>query len=479
MKLMPVLALVFSLMALAPTSHAQDATKPDPDQEAARSPWLELTSDERREVERFASAYKAFMHEAKTELTFVAEAVELAREAGFVELTQTSNLTPGARFYDVNRDRAMALIVVGDEEMLEGFQVLGAHIDSPRLELKPRALYEAQGFALFQTNYHGWIKTYQWTNIPLALMGRVDKKDGSTIPISVGNQPGDPVFVIADLSPHVDSQLRERTAPEVIELEEMDPLVGHIPASAQRGVKAAVAAYLEQTYGIETDDLVSAELALVPAMPPRDVGFDRGLMAIYGQDDRASGYAALRAALDTRAPSRTAIAYLVDNEEVGNVNNTGSSSTYLVDLMGLLLLRQMGEDYQEHVLRRALRATRVVSADVNPGLHPIWPSAWEPTNAPRLGHGINLKLYGRGFNANSEYIAWIRAMLDEEDIPWQTATYKVGPAGGGTIGATLSDDNMEVIDFGIPILSIHTPYSVSSKLDVYYLYRAMKAFCLR
>jgi len=479
MKPMAAVALAVSLTVLAAGAHAQQAATPDSNEEAPRSPWLELTPYERQEVERFASEYKSFMHEAKTELSFVTEALALARQAGFAELTGSSKLTPGARFYDVNRDRALALIVVGNEPMQEGFQVLGAHIDSPRLELKPRALYESEAFALFQTNYHGWIKTYQWTNIPLALMGRVDKKDGTTVRISVGNRPGEPVFVIADLSPHVDEQLRERTAVDAIELEELDPVVGHIPLDAQHGVKAAVAAYLEQTYGIGTDDLVSAELALVPATPPRDVGFDRGLMAAYGQDDRASGYTALRAALDTSSPSRTCIAYLVDNEEVGNVNNTGSASTYLVDLMGRLLLRRMGEDFKEHVLRRALRATRVVSADVNPGMHPIWPSAWEPTNAPRLGHGVNLKLYGRGFNANSEYIAWIRAMLDEEGIPWQTATYKVGRAGGGTIGATLSDDNMEVIDFGIPILSIHTPYSVSSKLDVYNLYRAMKAFCRR
>jgi aspartyl aminopeptidase len=217
MMRMPVVALAVSLTAFAPGLRAQEASRPSSDHEAPPSHWLALTPDEREDVERFASEYKAFMSEAKTELSFVAEALELAREAGFAELTEDSKLTPGARFYDVNRDRALALIVVGDERMQDGFQVLGAHIDSPRLELKPRALYESEGFALFQTNYHGWIKTYQWTNIPLALMGRVDKKDGTTIRISVGNRPGEPVFIIADLSPHVDEQLRERTAMEVID----------------------------------------------------------------------------------------------------------------------------------------------------------------------------------------------------------------------------------------------------------------------
>ncbi|HSF15318.1 MAG TPA: aminopeptidase 1 [Vicinamibacteria bacterium] len=440
------------------------------------SSWATLTDETRAAMEAHASAYKTFMKETKTELHFVREAVRLAREAGFSELTDGSRLSPGARFYDVNRDRTLTLIVVGQRPVKEGFQVVGAHIDSPRLELKARPLYEKEGFALFQTNYHGGIKTYQWTNLPLALMGRVDLKNGRTVWISVGNEEDQPTFLIADLSPHVDAQLRERRAREAIELEELDPIVGHVPASGAGGVKQAVVEYLRKTYEIELDDLVSAELALVPALAPRDVGFDQGLMAIYGQDDRLSGYAALRAILDSPDPDLTAIAYLVDNEEVGNVNNTGADSTYLVDLMGRLLYEEMGEAFREHWLRRALRSTRVLSSDVNPGINPMWPDAWEEGNAPRLGQGVNLKMYGRGFNANSEYTAWIRKVLDDAHVPWQVATYKVGRAGGGTIGRALADDNMEVIDLGVPVLSIHTPYSVSSKLDVYSLYRAMHAF---
>ncbi|MGH9336293.1 MAG: aminopeptidase 1, partial [Vicinamibacteria bacterium] len=358
----------------------------------------------------------------------------------------------------------------------EGFHVVGAHIDSPRLELKARPLYEKEEFALFQTNYHGGIKTYQWTNLPLALMGRVDLKDGRTVWISVGNRPEEPTFIVADLSPHVDFDLRDRKYGDVIQHEELDPLVGHIPAAAGAGVRSSVIDHLRSEYSIGLDDLVSAELALVPAMEPRDVGFDRGLMAMYGQDDRLSGYAALIAILDSPAPEHTAIAYLVDNEEVGNVNNTGADSSYLIDLLGRLLYMEMGSEFQDRWLRRALRATRVISSDVNPGIDPIWPSAWEETNAPRLGHGVNFKMYGRGFNANSEYTAWIRKLLDDAGVPWQIATYKVGRGGGGTIGGALADDNMEVIDIGVPVLSIHTPYSVSSKVDVYDLYRAMRAF---
>jgi aspartyl aminopeptidase len=468
-----VILLAFILCSSAPRVCAQTAPEPE-----RRSSWLALSDADRARVEEHASRYKTFMKEAKTELAFVREAVRILREAGFHELSESTRLAPGARLYDVNRDRALAVIVVGKADLKEGFRVVGAHIDSPRLELKARPLYEKEGFALFQTNYHGGIKTYQWTNLPLALMGRVDLKDGKTIWISVGNERDEPTFVIPDLSPHVDFDLRERKNRDVIQYEELDPLVGHIPPGVSGSVRDAIAGYLRTTYGIDLDDLVSAELALVPAMEPRDVGFDRGLMAIYGQDDRLSGYAALRAIVDSDSsgPDITSIAYLVDNEEVGNVNNTGSDSTYLVDLMGRLVYLEMGEHYQDHWLRRALRATKVLSSDVNPGIHPIWPDAWEPTNAPRLGYGVNFKLYGRGFNANSEYTAWIRKLLDDAGVPWQIATYKVGPAGGGTIGGTLSDDNMEVIDVGVPVLSIHTPYSVSSKVDVYHLYRAMRAF---
>ena len=447
-------------------------------QDEDASGWASLPDATRADVEAHASAYKDFMRVAKTELSFVREAVRRVEAAGFRELTDEAPLTPGARYYDVNRDRTLTVIVVGKLGFREGFRIAGAHIDSPRLELKARPLYEKEGFALFQTNYHGNIKTYQWTNIPLALMGRVDLKDGSTVWVSVGNEPEEPTFVIPDLSPHVDQSIRERSSRDAIEHEELDPLVGHIPGGSEESVKSAVEGYLRETYGVSIDDLVSAELALVPALEPRDVGFDRGLMAIYGQDDRLSGFAALQAVIEADSPQYTAIAYLVDNEEVGNVNNTGADSSYLVGLMGRLLFQEMGDSFREHWLRQALRSTKVISSDVNPGIHPTWPSAWEEGNAPRLGRGVNFKMYGRGFNANSEYTAWIRKVLDDSEIPWQVATYKVGRAGGGTIGGALADDNMEVIDFGVPLLSIHTPYSVSSKLDVYYLFRAMHAFFL-
>jgi len=436
--------------------------------------WSGLSAAEREAVLAYAEEYKDFLSRARTELSFVAEAVKLAQDAGFRPLNADSPLTPGARYYDVNRDRAMALIVVGNEPFRDGFRLIGAHIDSPRIELKGRPLYEREGFALFQTYTHGGIKNYQWVSLPLALMGHVDMKDGTRVPVSVGLKPEDPVLIIPDLSPHVDQDYRERMNRDVIGNEELDPIVASLP-DADNSISGAVLAYLESEYGIEENDLVSAELALVPAMMPRDVGLDRSLMAIYGQDDRLSGYAALRAIGEQDRLKRTAIAYLVDNEEVGNVNNTGASSTYIVDLMSKLVHRQRGDRYNDYDLRHALRQTRVVSSDVNPGIHPTWPDAWEVGNAPRLGHGVNFKLYGGGFNANSEYIAWTRAYFDAAGIAWQTATYK-DQSSGGTIGNSLSKDNMEVIDFGVPVLSIHSTYAVSSKVDVHMLYRAMAAF---
>lgn len=359
--------------------------------------------------------------------------------------------------------------------MRDGFHIIGSHIDSPRLELKGRPLYENSEFALFQTNYHGGIKFHQWTNLPLALLGRVDRKDGSVITLSVGLDPDDPVFMIPELSPHVDRGRGSQRLDDYLGPEDLDPVVGHIPG-AGNPVRQQILDYLASSYGITAADLVSAELSLVPAGAPRDMGFDRGLIAAYGQDDRLAAYTSMRALAELDTPEITAVAYLVDNEEVGNRNNTGAASAYYADLLSRLLLAELGDAYREPYLRSAMRGTRFVSIDVNPGVNPMNPGAWELGNAPKLGYGVNLKLYGQGNNANSEFIAWTRALLDANQIPWQTSTYKVGSAGGGTIGGVFSSQNNEVIDFGVPLLSIHTPYAVSSKIDVYSLYRAAAAF---
>ncbi len=467
-------AVVFSLILQVNAVSAEDKCA---GQAGCRSGWVGLSTNDKSRISDFAENYKKFIAVSRTELTSVAEVLKLVKSAGFKPWpADEGKVVRGGRYYDVNRDRSIALIVVGDASPEEGLRIVGAHIDTPRLELKGRPLYGSGEFALFETSNHGGIVNFQWTNVPLALVGRIDKKDGSTVQVSVGLKPEDPVFIIPGLSPHVDKDLHTRTYRDAVALEELDPVVGHLPSPNGANVAGMVAGYLKLAYDIELADLVSAELALVPAHDPRDVGFDRALVGAYGQDDILSAYVAVRALLDAKTPKYTSVAWLVDNEEVGNVNNTGAASGYLKDLIRQIVAADAGDKYSELMLSRVMAKAKVVSADLNPGINPVWPSAWEEKNAPRLGYGVNLKLYGRGFNARSEYLAWFRNVLDQNNIPWQTATYKVGKAGGGTIGSDISDDNMDVIDIGIPLLSIHTPMSISSKVDIYNFYRTLGAF---
>lgn len=469
-----LLAIVLVGSALPAIAQSDDACT---ESLRCESSWKGLSDAERTAVFAFAEDYKSFIHRARTELQFVTEAIEFAEANGFSALTDTTNLRPGTKVYEVNRDRTISLIVIGEEPLQNGFHVIGSHIDSPRLELKGRPLFENSEFALFQTNYHGGIKYHQWTNLPLALVGRIDRKDGSSVTISVGLDDDDPIFMIPELSPHVDRARNSQTLADFLGPEDLDPIVAHIPANdSDSNIVDQVLAHLAAEYNVSRADLVSAELSLVPAGAPRDMGFDRGMIAAYGQDDRLASYAAMRAIAEISNPQKTTMAYLVDNEEVGNRNNTGAGSDYFADLLSRLLYVELGDRYREPLFRSALRQTKFISIDVNPGVNPMNPGAWELGNAPKLGYGINLKLYGQGNNANSEFTAWTRQLLDSNDIPWQTSTYKVGSAGGGTIGGEFSAQNIEVIDFGVPLLSIHTPFAVSSKVDVYSLYEAALAF---
>jgi aspartyl aminopeptidase len=464
MRLVPFLALVAGLFA-APV-FAQEAD-PQPEQPA---------ETDRREIQAFAADYRDYLSEARTETTVVEESIRLAEARGFRELTEQSDLQPGAKLYRSNRGRALFLFVVGQQPFREGFRIAAAHIDAPHLDLKARPLKAGGKFAQLQTMPHGGLKTYQWVNLPLALVGRVFKKDGEVVRIKVGLRTGDPVFVIPDLAPHVDNSQRRRTSRGVIAGEEMDPIIYSRITEEESNVVKNAEAHLKTVYGIERDDLVSAELNFVPALAPTDVGFDGELIGAYGQDDRSSAYAALRALLETDAPHYSSLVFLANNEETGSNNNTGARSGALNDLLAELIYRQEGDDYRDVMTRRALQKTLVISGDANPGMHPIWPSSLERANAPELGKGVNFKVYGRGYSPNAEFTARLRRVFDEEEVPWQVMTYKIGSGGGGTLGHFLSDDNMEVIDIGIPILSLHSPFEVSSKSDVYALYRAMAAF---
>lgn len=473
----PRIVLLLAILGLAASPilkmHADDAGDAWANK---KSGWVLLTPAERHQVAEFAEDYKAYLDIARTAEGSTREMIRRARAAGFSDFTGAAQVKPGARLIIPDRGRALILAVIGSEPIVEGSHVVGAHHDSPHIDLKARPIYPAGGFALLKTIYYGAIKKYQWANRPLALLGRIDTTDGRTIDISIGLSSGDPVFVIPDNAPHSDSELRTRTYTNVLQGEELDPVAGSIPGEKDT-VALEVLKLLTSTYHIKEEDLVSAELALVPAARPADVGFDHGLVGAYGQDDRVSSFCAVRALEDLKGvPSHTALAYLSNFEEVGSVNNTGAGSRFLVSTIAQLVSAQRGPVYGELDLQRALHNSKVISADADDGVNPIFPGTEEPSNAARLGYGVAIKLYGGGFNAPSEYIAQLRALMDRNNIPWQTQTPKVDVGGGGTIGGFMSREDMEVIDLGVPLLSMHAPFEMSSKVDVWNFYRTMSAF---
>jgi len=446
-----------------------------------KSAWLLLTDAQRNDVENLTKDYKQYMSVAKTAMTSTREVMRLAKASGFAEFNSPSQVKAGARLIFLNRDRALILAVIGSEPMTAGSRVVGAHQDSPHIDLKARPIYVAGdgAFAMFRTIYYGGIKKYQWANLPLALVGRISTADGRTIDVNIGFNPGDPVFVIPDNAPHSDTELRNRTYTDVLKGEELDPVVGNRPAAntEKNAVAAEAERALTSTYKIREEDLVSSELALVPAAQPADVGLDHSMIGAYGQDDKLSSYCAARALMDTSGTPRfTALAYLANFEEVGSVNNTGAASAFLNATYAEIAGAQAGRGYNDLDLRRALRNSEVISADTNDGINPIFPSTSEATNAAKLSYGVAIKKYGRGFDATSELTAKMIALLDANNIPWQTQTPKVDVGGGGTIGGFMSREDMNVIDFGIPLLSMHSTYEISSKVDLWNFYRFMKAF---
>jgi aspartyl aminopeptidase len=441
-----------------------------------KAAWVLLSPAERTQAQVFSDDYKSYLNVARSALTSTREVMRRAKAAGFSEFTSPAQVKPGARLIIPNRERSLILAVIGFEPIVDGSHVVGTHHDSPHIELKGRPILPAEGFALFKTIYYGGIKKYQWVNRPLALIGRIDTTDGRTVDVSIGLNPGEPVFVIPDAAPHSDRELRDRKYTDVIEGEELEPVFGSL-AGENTSAATEVTELLIDKYKIKEEDLVSAELSLVPTDAPADVGLDKGLVGAYGQDDRISSFCAVRAILDLKGtPKYTAMAYLSNFEEVNSVNNTGASSQFLNSTFAQLVGAERGSAYNDLDLRRALRHSTVISADANDSINPIFPNTSEATNAARVGYGVTIKLYGLGFNAPSEFTAQIRGLLDRNNIPWQTHTYKVDEGGGGTIGLFMSQQEMQVIDLGVPLLSMHSPFEMSSKADVWDFYRTMGAF---
>lgn len=443
---------------------------------AAKSAWLTLTPAQKAEVMQFAEPYKAYLRQAKSAGLSDAALTALAQQNGFVPFTSPSQVRPGSRLILDNRGRAVAFVVVGSEPIETGSRIIAAHEDSPHINLKSRPVVQAPGsVALFKTTLYGGLKKYQWSNLPLALVGRIDTVDGRHLTVNIGFNPGDPVFVIADNAPHSDLPLRTRTYTQVLEGEEMDPVAGSIPGDHDT-VAEQVMAILRERFKIRNEDLVSAELELVPATQPADVGIDLGLTGSWGQDDKLSAYSASRAIFDLKGtPKKTAMAYITNFEEVGSPNNTGAGSQFLDTLFTELVDAQMSPG-SALAVRNAMRSAEVLSADCNDGVNPLFPQTSEASNAAIVGYGVTIKRYGAGFDPNSEFTARILHLLDEKGIPWQTQTPKVEVGGGGTIGGFLSMRNMEVLDVGIPLLSMHATYEMSSKVDLWCFYRFMAAF---
>ncbi|MCD6461927.1 MAG: aminopeptidase [Thermoplasmata archaeon] len=450
--------------------------------------WKTMSKTERKKAFSFAEGYKEFMSRVKTEREAVDYIKAEAEKHGFKPYEEIRRATPGTRFYITHKGKAAALVVMGKRDPLEGVRIVGAHIDSPRLDLKQNPLYEDgdTNLALFKTHYYGGIKKYQWANIPLALHGVAYTKDGKKVEIAIGEEPGDPVFTVCDLLPHLArGEQAKRTMPQVIKGEELNILVGSMPVDdeeVKNQVKMWVLDYLNREYGLVEEDLTSAEIEAVPAGPARDVGFDRSMVGSYGQDDRISAYTALEAIFEVEKPEYTAVAMFFDKEEVGSDGTTGAQSRLPEQVVGDILALKHPEYRYSH-LRKALMNSKVLSADVNAGVNPTFKSVHEISNASRMGYGVVItKFTGSGgkYSANdatAEFATEIRLLFNKHKIPWQLGELgKVDEGGGGTIAKFLSKYNMDVIDCGAALLSMHSPFEISSKADLYYTYLAYKVF---
>lgn len=431
-------------------------------------------------AEEFSVGYKQFLNNAKTEREAIATAIEMAKNAGFSEYIEGKKYIAGDKYFVNNRGKTLALVNVGRESAEKGVRITAAHVDSPRLDLKPNPLYEDLDLALFKTHYYGGIRKYQWTAVPLALHGVFVKKDGTVINVNIGEDEGDPCFVVNDLLPHLATEQAKRTLAEAIKGEELNVLVGSHPFRSDAGselVKLNILKILNEKYGITENDFLSAELECVPAFKARDIGFDASLIGSYGQDDRVCAYPALIAAIKTEIPERTLVTILADKEEIGSDGNTGLNSAFLEYVVHDIAKAQ-GVDASV-----ALRNSQCLSADVNAGTDPTFQDVMERRNAAYLNYGVVITKYtgARGksgtSDASAEYVAKIRAMLDNAGIVWQTGELgKVDAGGGGTVAMYIANLGVDVVDLGVPVLSMHAPFETTAKFDIYMAYLAMKEF---
>ena len=452
-----------------------------------KNAWKTYTEEDINGLERLNASYRKFLSDCKTERECTKEIIRRAEEAGYIDIDTCINegktIKNGDKLYAVNMNKSVALFNIGKRPISEGMNIIGAHIDSPRLDVKQNPLYEEGGMAYLDTHYYGGIKKYQWAALPLAIHGVIVKKDGTCGEVCVGEEDDDPVFCITDLLIHLSSKQMEKTGAKVIEGEQLDVVVGSIPLSdsEKNCVKENVLNILKKEYDIEEEDFVSAELEVVPAGKARELGFDRGMIMSYGQDDRVCAFTSLEAQLNVENPERTTCCLLVDKEEIGSVGATGMRSHFFENTVSEII--NLMEEYSELKVRRCLKNSYMLSTDVNAGYDPMFAEVFDSKNASYCGNGVVFSKYtgSRGKSgsndANAEYIAKIRNVMDNNNVVYQTAELgKVDAGGGGTIAYILSLYGMEVIDCGVAVLNMHAPWEIVSKADVYETEKCYRAF---
>ena len=454
--------------------------------------WNHYSEEEKKKVFEFAEEYRKFISACKTERECVRTFVERAEAAGYLDIKKVIaegiKLESGARVYADNNGKALAMFIVGKKPMEEGMRILGAHVDSPRMDLKQNPFYEDTGLAMLDTHYYGGVKKYQWVTLPLALHGVVAKKDGSVVEVNIGDKPGDPVFGVSDLLIHLAGEQMEKKAAKVIEGENLDLLIGSIPLAgeekenAKDTVKENILGILKAEYGIEEEDFLSAEIEVVPAGEARDYGFDRSMIMGYGHDDRVCAYPSFEAMLaKNETPEYTSVCLLVDKEEIGSVGATGMQSRFFENMTAEVMAA--AGQYTELALRRALQNSHVLSSDVSAAFDPNYPSVMDKKNAAYFGKGMVFNKYtgSRGKSgsndASAEYVGKLRAVMDDGNVFYQTAELgKVDQGGGGTIAYILANYGMQVIDSGVEVLNMHAPWEIISKADLYEAYKGYVAF---
>ena len=445
--------------------------------------WEKVTEEEKKQIFDFSKKYINFLSNNKTERECVNTIKEKLEKNNFKNIEKLETIKTGDKVYYINREKSVFAAVIGEESPEEGLNIIGAHIDSPRLDLKPNPIYESEELALFKTHYYGGIKKYQWVNIPLSMHGVIIKENNEKIDIKIGEDENDPIFTIADLLPHLASKQEKKTLKDGIEAEELNILIGSIPykGDIDEKIKLNILNILYEKYGIKEQDFVSAEIEFTPAMKAKDLGFDRALVAGYGQDDRVCAYTSLEALLNINNPKKTSICVLADKEEIGSMGNTGMYSQTFEYFIDELLDKTVGN--KVGLRRKVFNKSRLLSADVTGAYNPNYPDIYEKNNESFLNHGISVIKYtgsaskGGASDANAEFVGYVRNLFEKNNIAYQVSEMgKIGVGGGGTIAYILADRGIDVLDCGVPVMSMHSPYEITSKFDIYNAYKAYKVF---